>query len=356
MKTFNIFQVAEIWKSEEIHTRVIAELLDPNSQFHDMGIVFLEKFLEKLKLGELDKQRLHEDLSKAKDKAKDTTAEDIIKVETEVLTDNGRRIDMVIKTEKYYIPFEVKIWAGDQESQLYDYYDYAKKQGKTVPCIYYLTPDGHNPSDWSLVSTDGKQLPGEVCNLSFQENILPWLDDCIKNTETPIPVDVLEIMKQLRDNIQRYPRHRPGHMCFSQWGREDILDEIYQTLCQKYNLSWTECTYQYMTCTLKKEGELEFALRIQKEGENSVSLHLLYGITQEGKPNYALTVPHIRENPQEYEVLLSNTFANRENVFDSTVASKWDRMKVIHCKKQDGTCIEKIEEVFSWLKDGIREK
>lgn len=101
---------------------------------------------------------------------------------------------------------------------------------------------------------------------------------------------------------------------------------------------------------------MEFALRIQKEGENSVSLHLLYGITQEGKPNYALTVPHIRENPQEYEVLLSNTFANRENVFDSTVASKWDRMKVIHCKKQDGTCIEKIEEVFSWLKDGIREK
>ena len=100
MKTFNIFQVAGIWKSEEIHTRVIAELLDPNSQFHDMGIVFLEKFLEKLKLGELDKQRLHEDLSKAKDKAKDTTAEDIIKVETEVLTDNGRRIDMVIKTEK----------------------------------------------------------------------------------------------------------------------------------------------------------------------------------------------------------------------------------------------------------------
>ena len=72
--------------------------------------------------------------------------------------------------------------------------------------------------------------------------------------------------------------------------------------------------------------------------------------------DYALTVPHIRENPQEYEVLLSNTFANRENVFDSTVASKWDRMKVIHCKKQDGTCIEKIEEVFSWLKDGIREK
>ena len=45
MKTFNIFQVAGIWKSEEIHTRVIAELLDPNSQFHDMGIVFLEKFL-----------------------------------------------------------------------------------------------------------------------------------------------------------------------------------------------------------------------------------------------------------------------------------------------------------------------
>ncbi|MGO5027877.1 PD-(D/E)XK nuclease family protein [Candidatus Agathobaculum pullicola] len=347
MKTFNIFQVAGIWKSEEIHTRVIAELLNPSSRFHAMGTTFLEKFLDML--------GLDEDLSKAKEmaKAQDTKDENMIKVKTEVPTDNVRRIDMVISTPNYYLPFEVKIWAGDQKNQLYDYYCYAceeaRKLGKKVPYIYYLTPNGHNPSDWSLGSADDK-LP--VCTLSFRKDILPWLEECIKNTDAQSHIDLVEIMKQLRDNI----RGEHHNMSFSHWGPEDILDDIYQALAEHYDLTWTECTDQYMTFTLHKKGDLEFALRIQKEGENSVSLHLLYGITQEGKPNYALTVPHIRENPQEYEVLLSNTFANRENVFDSTVASKWDRMKVIHCKKQDGTCIEKIEEVFSWLKDGIREK
>lgn len=44
-KKFNIFQVAKIWNSEEIHTSVIAELINPQSAFHDWGAVFLDKFL-----------------------------------------------------------------------------------------------------------------------------------------------------------------------------------------------------------------------------------------------------------------------------------------------------------------------
>ena len=346
MKTFNIFQVAGIWKSEEIHTRVIAELLNPNSQFHDMGTAFLQKFL--VTLG------LHEDLS-------ETKAEDIL-VETEVPTNNGRRIDMVISTPNYYLPIEVKIWARDQKSQLHDYYDYAKKQGKAVPCIYYLTPDGHTPSAWSLGGADG-ELP--VFTLSFQENILPWLNDCFTTTDQPIPTDVLEIMKQLRDNIRGYPgedKHQPGKMGFSstEW-HEDILDKIYQTLCQKYNLSWTECTYQYMTCTLHKENNLEFSLRVKKETKDSVRLHLICGITMENeKPNYALAGPYIYNHPQEYKALLSNTFFNPENVSGSTSKSTWNRLKGIDHKNQDGigleACLEKIEEVFSWLDNDIKEK
>ena len=50
-KKFNIFQVAGIWKSEEIHTSVIAELINPKSEFHDKGADFLDKFLQMEKIG-----------------------------------------------------------------------------------------------------------------------------------------------------------------------------------------------------------------------------------------------------------------------------------------------------------------
>lgn len=348
-KTFNIFQVAGIWKSEEIHTRVIAELLNPNSQFHDMGTAFLQKFL--VALG------LHEDLS-------ETKAENI-SVETEVPTDTVRRIDMVISTPNYYLPFEVKIWAKDQNSQVYDYYQFAcskaREDNQKTPHIYYLTPDGHDPSGWSLGGADD-ELP--VVTLSFQKDILPWLNDCITNTAQPIPTDVLEIMKQLRDNIQGYPgegeseRH-PGHPCFSKWWKEDVLDRIYQTLCQQYNLSWTECTDRYITCTLHKENNLEFALRVKKETKDSVSLHLICGITMENeKPNYALAGPYIYDHPQEYKALLSNTFFNPENVSGSTSKSTWNRLKGMDHKNQDGispeVCLGKIEEVLSWLKESLK--
>lgn len=355
MKTFNIFQVAGIWKSEEIHTRVIAELLNPSSRFHAMGTTFLEKFLDML--------GLDEDLSKAKEmaKAQDTKDENMIKVKTEVPTDNVRRIDMVISTPNYYLPFEVKIWAGDQKNQLYDYYCYAceeaRKFGKKVPYIYYLTPNGHNPSDWSLGSADDK-LP--VCTLSFRKDILPWLEECIKNTDAQSHIDLVEIMKQLRDNI----RGEHHNMSFSHWGPEDILDDIYQALAEHYDLTWTECTDQYMTFTLHKKGDLEFALRIKKEDEDSVTLHLICGLTQENeKLVYDTAGSYIHDNSQEYDKLLSSTFSNvgKENVSRGTAKSTWDRMEILTCERKDrdledwaSECVKEIERVFSWLKDDIK--
>lgn len=363
METFNIFQVAGIWKSEEIHTRVIAELLNPNSRFHDMGTVFLQKFL--VALG------LDEDLSKAK-------IEDI-EVKPEVSTDNGRSVDMVISTPHYYLPFEVKIEAKDQNSQVYDYYQYAcseaRKVNKKTPHIYYLTADGHAPTERSRKSSANSSAPydeladGAYLQLSFQELILPWLNDCIKNTDQPISADVLEIMKQLRDNIQGHPgegegEYQPAHQGFSEWWPKDILDQIYSELFRRYNLprtEWTECNGCYITCRIHKEGGLEFALRIKKEKEDSLRLHLICGHTQgDGNPDYGAAGSYIQDHPQEFQDLLSKTFSKRENINDSTAKSTWDRLKSTDHKSQDGigleACLEKIEEIFSWLDHDIKEK
>ena len=352
-KRFNIFQVAGIWKSEEIHTRIIAELLNPGSTFHNMGAAFLKRFVTEV----LQLPDLQEELPSAA-------------VKTEVPTKNGRRIDMVIETAHNYLPFEVKIWAGDQESQLYDYYQYAqKKQGKTVPCIYYLTPDGHEPSDWSVKSsTGGSSLDrGKVQTLSFHNNILPWLEGCIRLADDSHHYDVLEIMKQLRDNIQGSPfcpQRHPGFLFL----KTDILDEIYQVLCNRnYDLLWTECTDQYMTFTLHKKGSLGFALRMKKKSETCVSLHLICGVIQENKtPDYAKAGPYIYDSPDEFETLLSEAFSDsdREKVKHTTWKSDWERMKVILCERPHGSslaawasaCSDEIEEVFSWLNTDVYER
>lgn len=339
-KKFNIFQVAGIWKSEEIHTSVIAELINPQSAFHNKGTAFLEKFLQMQKIGvELTGEKL----------------EDAV-VETEVPTGQGRRIDMVISTKGLYLPFEVKIWAGDQDAQLRHYYEFAKSQGKEVPAIYYLTPDGHEPSEQSR-----GDLGDAVCLLSFKADILPWLKECMKDSD--IPSDVREIMIQLHDNIKGQPgiQSPRGGQGFSRWkGGEDVLDTIYGALSQ-YHLPWTECTADYMTFTLNKEGDLEFALRVKKEHKkkDQVRLYLICGITQtNGKPDYAAAGDYISEHHEEFRNLLKATFVdifkeggNTLELKTDPIKSAWNRLPEKACYKNlnADSCYHQIEKIFSQI-------
>lgn len=335
-KKFNIFQVAKIWKAEEIHTLVIAELINPQSSFHDYGAIFLDKFLQKIGI-QLPDEELKDAL-----------------VTTEVPTSKGRRIDMVISTANYYLPFEVKIWSRDQDTQLWDYYQFAQEQKKKTPAVYYLTPDGHKPSPQSCLGLTDKQF----CQLSFKKHILPWLEDCINVCkENP---DVLSIMRQLHDNIQGRTdiRERPGTgpKNFSlwnstQWNREkDVLVDIYDKLS---NLPWTECTNDYMTFTLRQkkfeETALEFALRVCKESNNKMQLFLICGITREdGKPNYASAGDYISEHKDHFKALLNHTF--REDDFKAQVKSgktTWNRLpKDGYTGLDADQCYNKIMEIL----------
>ena len=64
---------------------------------------------------------------------------------------DSRRIDLVIITNKRFIPIEVKIEADDQPKQCDDYWLEAKKYHEThffseSPVLYYLSPEGYFPS------------------------------------------------------------------------------------------------------------------------------------------------------------------------------------------------------------------
>lgn len=283
MTDFNIFQVAGIWKSEEIHTRIIAELINPQSAFHTMGAELLKRFIQAM------------DLPPALEGPG-------TEVETEVHTGQARdrRIDLVLCTEQDYLPIEVKIWAEDQENQLYDYYQFARTQRANVPFICYLTPLGDLPSPRSTRGSSGERLEeGQIRCRSFREHIRPWLKDCLEDASLALPPDMAEIMRQLHDNIAH------GFTM-----EKDILEVAEQLLSRDYKLTWTECTADYRTFTLHACGALEVAVRLKKHygGNKRVKLSVILGRREEAggrdRINYAGAFTR-----EQAGALLDQTFA-----------------------------------------------
>lgn len=156
--SFNIFSILGVETKEVIICRFLRELLDPSGT-HQLKEKPLLLFVQNV-LGYTDF-----DASEAKD----------AKVITEELIHNKRRVDLVIRTRKRVIPIEVKVWAGDQDAQLSDYYHYYRISGQN--CVFYLTPTGWTPSAQSR----GKLTVGnEIKLLAFDRNIRPWLESLLQ--------------------------------------------------------------------------------------------------------------------------------------------------------------------------------
>lgn len=161
--SFNIFRVLGVQTKEVILCRFIGELLSPNGS-HDLGTLPLMRFFETV---------LH--------KPADT---DAVWVELEELIDGNRRVDIAIHCGNTVFPIEVKVWAGDQDAQLSDYYRYYQRNGH-IDLIYYLTPYGWSPSKDSV-----RELDIDVVRcLSFDKDIVRWLED-LKQQDLPAAVSV----------------------------------------------------------------------------------------------------------------------------------------------------------------------
>ena len=149
---FNLLEVMGIGTREVYMCRVLTELLNPKGSHEQKGL-YLNLFFDSVLVG-LDKP--------------DTSVE----VHNEWYA-GGRPIDIVIKDNNRFIPIEVKIFAGDQENQCADYAKYAKN----AP-MYYLTIDGHPPSDYSAGTlSDDKKI-----ELISWRAIVAWLNLCIQET------------------------------------------------------------------------------------------------------------------------------------------------------------------------------
>ena len=186
---FNIFEIADIATKEVKICRVIYELLSPLG-CHYQGSVYLKLFMETvLGIENVDEDELHS-----------------AKVFRERIIDEKRRIDLLIETNKRMIPIEVKIYAKEQSDQCYDYYEYVVKFNKKItPQLFYLTRFGNEPSSaGGLTCSDDKYSSSNIICISFAQDILRWLELCLKETETLKLAPIREVLLQLMLTIRRF--------------------------------------------------------------------------------------------------------------------------------------------------------
>lgn len=181
-KNFNIFEIAHINTDEVRLCRVLNELINPNGK-HCLGRLYLDLFL-KIVL-KINPEKLKSPV-----------------VEREKVIERLRRIDICITDNSseapICIPIEVKINAGDQEAQLYDY---AKKShGFGGVKVYYLTKYGDKPSKDSR----GNLKDSEIGCISWSEDILNWLNACICCSETISRAPIREILQQFKIIVQKF--------------------------------------------------------------------------------------------------------------------------------------------------------
>lgn len=164
---------------EVVVCRLIAFLLNPKEN-HNQDVKFLNLFLEEI--GEETIQQ-NENF-------------DVI---TEFPTDQGRRIDIVLKSNKRFIPIEVKIYASDQKEQCVHYYNYSHSNYNAEK-VFYLTPYEHMPDE----SSKGDLKLGETLKLiTFKEQILNWLENCEKDNSNYTPM-LLELIRELKIAIRKF--------------------------------------------------------------------------------------------------------------------------------------------------------
>ena len=179
---FNIFDITSVSHDEVTICRVIYELLNPKGSHCQKG-KYLKMFCEKV-LG----------LDFSLDICNKAT------VYREYVISENRRIDLYILIADNKIPIEVKIYAGDQKNQLCDYYNFTKNK------VYYLTLYGSKPSKEScgdLVDEYGCERVSFYECVSFKENIINWLNECLADEVTSKLSPIKEILLQFEVIVRK---------------------------------------------------------------------------------------------------------------------------------------------------------
>lgn len=155
-ENFNIFKILDLSGKENVHSDIIATLLNPKGS-HNKGVLFLKLFLKEcLNITE-----------------KEFDVNNIV-VKREEILDNGR-IDILIKNSKNQKIFiENKIYAGDQDKQILRYKEHNPYK------MVYLTLYGHDASKNSKGDLEKEK---DYILISYKNHIKQWLEKCEKESK-----------------------------------------------------------------------------------------------------------------------------------------------------------------------------
>lgn len=187
-ESFNLFSVLNVETREnKTHSAFLAELLNPKG-CHLQGAVFLELFLEvvsrKVKENS-EKNSLRERFIK---NGNSTVIKEFGIGKRDDLEKVGGRVDIYIEKGLNTLCIENKIYAQDQYTQLERYCNYNKENNNTV---FYLTLHGQDASEGSKGCLESGK---DYYNLSYKEDIIDWLELCLK--EVPNLTSVRESINQ----------------------------------------------------------------------------------------------------------------------------------------------------------------
>ena len=160
--------IEELHINENAHSRILAKLL----QYKDKEgkYVFLESLLKYIKKKTGGKNSF---FSK-------------IQIKDPIITQEKKRIDLWVRTEKCAIIFENKVYnAKDQDAQISRYIAVNIKDYKEDSIyVVYLSSMGNEPDERTWVNENGKSLKkkfqNRYINISFKYDIISWLDESYK--------------------------------------------------------------------------------------------------------------------------------------------------------------------------------
>ena len=164
---------------------------------------------------------------------------------------DSRKIDLVIITNKRFIPIEVKIGDNysEQDNQCCDYWleaaEYHKRHAlNEPPVLYYLTPQGDSPSrysadDFGFQDRSTKFIRSDKIDaVAFCSEGFSWIDDCKDNP----PKDIKNI--DVKNNLEIVYNEIEGMLRTDLQRQMGIVDDFFTTLdnrfdenfCKKYHL------------------------------------------------------------------------------------------------------------------------
>lgn len=179
---FNVFTTL-LKENDEVrlHTRFLHALLDPEG-LHDCGPRFLELFLKRIPLDEGEAAVIESIPG----------AEDGWAAKKEAGRSKGfGQIDLLLEHRRFGIAIENKIHAYEQPGQLASYASFLRARYGENFLLLFLTLDGKESE------THGGE---RYLKLSYADHVLPWLDDCLRETYAIIPVN--QMLLQYREVVR----------------------------------------------------------------------------------------------------------------------------------------------------------